>query len=216
MATLRLQEIDATNRRDHYYLAEGDECYFLYEYTAGAGWRGGETNQLIHNLQKKPGDRGYSYKAPAIAGCARALSEVISEAWLEKACLLPVPPSKIKTDPRYDDRIYRVCTAIGEAGAPQVLELIEQIESTETFKGGNRKKPDELRTNYQFNEQLLQAGIPASIGIVDDLLTTGSHFRAIKDMILERLPGSSVVGFFVARRAIPSPFEDVAIEALLE
>jgi hypothetical protein len=216
MATIRLQEIDATNRGDHYYLAEGDECYFLYEYTAGAGWRGGDTNQLIHNLQKKPGDGGYRYKAPAIATCARALSEVISEAWLAQSCLLPVPPSKIKTDPQYDDRIYRICSAIRKPGAPQVLELIEQIESTETFKGGNRKKPEELRTNYRFNQQLLQTGIRARIGIVDDLLTTGSHFRAIKDMILERLPGASVVGFFIARRAIPSPFENVTIEELLE
>src|SRR6516164_10034815 len=98
MATLRLQQIDPTNRGDHWYLVEADECHFIYEYTAGAGWRGGETNQLIHNLQKKVGDGGYHYKLPAIARCAGALSEVLSDVWLAQACLLPVPPSKIKTD----------------------------------------------------------------------------------------------------------------------
>jgi hypothetical protein len=215
MATLRLQQIDATNRRDHFYLAEADECYFLYEYTAGAGWRGGETNQLIHNLQKKSSDRGYHYKAPAIAHCASALSGVINAEWLAQACLVPVPPSKIKTDPHYDDRIRRVCDLVRNPGAPRVLDLIEQSESTEKFKEGNRKKPEELRANYRFDEELLKAGVPANIGIVDDLLTTGSHFRAIKDMIVERLPQTRVVGFFVARRAIPSPFESVSIEELL-
>ena len=47
-------------------------------------------------------------------------------------------------------------------------------------------------------------------------LLTGSHFRAIKDMILERLPDHRVIGFFVARRAIPSPFENVSLEELLK
>jgi hypothetical protein len=215
VTAIRLQEIDDTNRRDHAYLGEDDECYFLYEYTAGAGWRGGDTNQLIHNLQKKSGDGGFHYKAPAIARCAAAFSETITGNWLAESCLVPVPPSKIRTDPLYDDRMHRVCSLICKPGAPKVIELIEQIESTETFKGGNRKRPDELRANYRFEEQSL-AGLPQSIGIVDDVLTTGSHFRAIKDMILERLPDHRVIGFFVARRAIPSPFENVSLEELLK
>jgi predicted amidophosphoribosyltransferase len=89
-----------------------------------------------------------------------------------------------------------------------------QISSTETFKGGNRKKPAELRANYRFNERQF-ANLPESIGVVDDLLTTGSHYRAVKDMILERAPATRIVGFFIARRAIPSPFSDVSEADLL-
>src|SRR6266436_6706702 len=114
--------------------------------------------------------------------------------------------------PKLEQILYMtIDSLIRKPGAPRVIDLIEQIESTETFKGGNRKKPDELRANYRFEEQSL-AGLPRSVGIVDDVLTTGSHFRAIKDMILERLPDHRVVGFFVARRAIPSPFENVPLE----
>jgi hypothetical protein len=213
---LRLQRIDETNRSDHYYLGEADECYFLYEYTAQAGWQGGATNQLIHNLQKKRGAGGYHYKAPAIAQCAQDLSVVINEKWLAQACLVPIPPSKIKTDADYDDRICRVCNGIRTPGAPRVAELIEQIESTETFKGGSRRRPDELRQNYRFDEHLLRVGVPTNIGIVDDVLTTGSHFRAMKDMIKERVPDARIVGFFVARRVIPNPFGNVPIEDLLK
>ena len=92
---------------------------------------------------------------------------------------------------------------------------MEQIEFTDTFKGGSRKKPEDLRSNYRFDEQQF-AQLPQSVGIVDDLLTTGSHFRAMKDMILERSPECRVVGFFVARRAIPSPFDQVSMEDLLK
>ncbi len=63
--------------------------------------------------------------------------------------------------------------------APAVRELIQQIESTETFKGGNRKKPHELRKNYEFVEAAF-ANCPNNIMICDDVLTTGSHFRALK------------------------------------
>ncbi|RTL50054.1 MAG: hypothetical protein EKK40_13750 [Bradyrhizobiaceae bacterium] len=212
--TLRLQKIDENNRRDHFYLQEEDECFYIYEYTAGAGWRGGETNQLIHNLQKKQGDGGYNYKAPAIVKCASALSQTINADWLSDACLVPVPPSKIKTDAEYDDRIFRVCRAIRKPNEPDVRELIEQINSTEKFKGGNRKKPTELMENYRLVEGHFES-LPKAIGVVDDLLTTGSHFRAVKDKILERAPNTRVVGFFIARRALPNPFDDVSLEELL-
>jgi hypothetical protein len=206
VTTIRLQQIDDTNRHDHYYLTPGDECYFLYEYTAGAGWQHGTTNQLIHNLKKKKGDGGSHYKPSAIAQCSRDFSATIAEPWLSDSVLIPIPPSKIKTDPAHDDRILQICRGIRKPGAPDVRELIEQIKSTEAFHEGQRLKPNELRANYSFNEAHFN-NLPASVGLVDDLLTTGSHYRAVKDMILERVPNCRVVGFFVARRAIPSAFE---------
>jgi len=214
VTAVRLQAIDDTNRGDHYYLTPEDECLFLYEYTAGLGWRGGSTNQLIHNLQKKKGDNGYRYKSIAIHDCAKAFSATMHKDWIANTVSVPVPPSKLKMDPLHDVRMAQVCLAIRNPSEPKVRELIEQIESTESFKGGHRLKPAELRANYQFNEQLLE-GLPKEVGIVDDVLTTGSHFRAIKDMIVERCPGTRVVGFFIARRALANPFGDVSLEELL-
>jgi hypothetical protein len=212
--SLRLQKIDDTNRRDHYYLAEEDECYYLYEYTAGVGWQGGATNQLIHNLQKKKGDGGYHYKAPAIAQCARDFSQAISAKWLASATLLPVPPSKNKADPLFDDRMIQVCRGIRSPGPSDVREIVEQINSTDTFKGGHRQSPDELQANYRIVANELAQARP-TIGVVDDVLTTGSHFKAVKAKILAERPNAKVVGFFVARRAIPNPFTDVSIDDLL-
>ncbi|MET4764216.1 hypothetical protein [Bradyrhizobium ottawaense] len=209
-----LQQIDETNRRDHWYLDEGDDCHYLYEYTAGKGWQGGDTNQLIHNLQKKRNDGGYHYKAPAIARCARDLSAVLNAEWLAQATIVPMPPSKVKTDPAYDDRMVQVCRGIRAPAPPDVRELIEQIASTDTFKGGNRKAPAELKQNYRIAENHLQ-NLRGIVGIFDDVLTTGSHFKAIKEMILERAPQTRVIGLFVARRAIPNPFGEVSIDELL-
>lgn len=211
--TLRLQRIDDTNSGEHSFLSSDDECYYLYEYTSGAGWRGGETNQLIHNLQKKRGDGGHHYKPGAIRRCSADLSRTLSSEWLAGSVLVPVPPSKIKTDPLHDDRMSRICHGIRRPNEPDVREIIEQIRSTETFKGGNRLRPEDLRQNYRFDESALH-DLPSQIGIVDDVLTTGSHFRAIKDMILDRFPKAEVTGFFVARRALPNPFADFDVEEL--
>lgn len=211
MTAIRLQQIDDTNRRDHHYLSAEDECYFLYEYTAGGGWQHGTTNQLIHNLKKKKGDGGFHYKPGAITQCSTDFSATIAEPWLSGSVLVPVPPSKIRTDPAYDDRIAQICRGIRKPSQPDVRELIEQIKSTEAFHEGQRLKPNELRANYKFNEADLN-NLPASVGVVDDLLTTGSHYRAVKDMILERAPNCRVVGFFVARRAIPSAFEEFLVD----
>jgi hypothetical protein len=41
------------------------------------------------------------------------------------------------------------------------------------------------------------------IGIVDDVLTAGTHYCAMKSTLQARFPGVLVVGFFIARRVQP-------------
>ena len=204
----RIRQIDDLNRDDHAYLKRADECYFLYEYTAGEGRQAGEIDRLIHDLKKKPGDRGYRYKAESIAHCAAAFSETLTADWVAAVALIPIPPSRIAADLDYDDRISRICRGIRQPGRLDVRELIEQIRSTGTFHEGQRRRPAELRANYRFNEEYLEE-LPAIVAVVDDMLTTGSHFRAVKDMILERAPDCRVIGLFVARRTLPDPYQEV-------
>ena len=166
--------------------------------------------------KKKKGAAGYNYKAPAIERCAQELTPAINERWLDGASFVPVPPSKIKTDDAYDDRISQICQKLRPAKPVDVRELIEQIASTDAVHDGNRISPEELKRNYRVNAALL-TGSSKNIAVVDDLLTTtGAHFRAVKDMIVERVPDARVVGVFIARRAIPNPFEAVRMEDLLK
>jgi len=72
----RLSQIDELTRVDHWYLEDGDQCWYLGEYTARKGYAGSETNNLILNL-KKPMDRRerpeWRYKERAIATVASVL-----------------------------------------------------------------------------------------------------------------------------------------------
>ncbi len=71
---------------------------------------------------------------------------------------------------------------------------------------GERHKPEELKAAYEIDE-VLAKGVPKNIGVVDDMLTAGAHFRAMKDTLVERFPDANIVGLFVTRRVIENPFE---------
>jgi hypothetical protein len=111
----RLTKIDELARPDHYYLTPADDCYFLGEYTARKGFAFSATNQLILNFKKSMDKRGtaqWRYKDRAIGEAAAAFRAALTGEWLDIATLIPIPPSKAKTDPLYDDRLVRMLNDI--------------------------------------------------------------------------------------------------------
>jgi hypothetical protein len=106
----RLTKIDELTRGDHTYLEGSDECLFFGDYTARKGFAYSATNNVVLNF-KKPvkykGKAGWQYKGKAIKEIAQAFSENLGSA-LGTLTLVPIPPSKLKTDPEYDDRLMEM------------------------------------------------------------------------------------------------------------
>jgi hypothetical protein len=69
----------------------------------------------------------------------------------------------------------QVCRAIRSPKPSDVREIVEQINSTEKFKAGDRKSPDELSANYRIVANELAQARPV-IGVVDDVLYHGFSF----------------------------------------
>lgn len=204
---MRLSQIDGSNRADHHHLREEDLCLFLYEYSSGRDYSFSTTNNLISNLKKKPSQRqarGYEHKARVIDEIACALRGALNPAWLSAATLVPVPSSKAADHPDHDDRIERICRTIG-AGVdtrPLVVQTASSIASHEAAPG-ERLTVEALRSLYRIDEELA-APAPRAIGIVDDILTAGTHFRAMEMTLSARFPAVPIVGLFVARRVFAS------------
>jgi len=198
--------IDETTIADHPRLHATDEIYYLFEYTSGRNYAFGATNNLISNLKKKPSRRAqadYKYKLRAMRECAANLSGAINHGWLNGATLVPVPPSKARTHPDYDDRMAQICRAIPVDFAVDVRELVVQTQSTEAAHESNfRPTVEELLAIYQIDENLTVPA-PNRIAIVDDVLTAGTHFRAMHTVLSARFPGIPTVGMFIARRVFP-------------
>ena len=208
----RLTKIDDLALPDHFYLTPADECYFLGEYTARKGYAFSATNQLILNFKKSVDKRGtaqWRYKERAIDEAAAAFRTALNKEWLDTATLVPIPPSKSKTDALYDDRLVRMVRGIRAQPPIDVRELIFQRASTAAVHDQeNRPTPEQIRANYAIDPALGDPD-PQVIGLFDDVLTTGAHFRAASSALRQSLPGAKIIGFFIARR-VPETvdFED--------
>jgi hypothetical protein len=206
-------KIDETTISDHARLVAADEIYFLFEYVSGRDYSFGATNSLISNLKKKPSLQGsaqYRYKTRAIQECAVSLSQAINAAWLKGATLVPVPPSKAQDNPEYDDRIAQICRLIPADFKVDVRELVVQTTSTNAAHESNdRPSVDDLLEIYEIAEDQAEPA-PRRIAIIDDVLTAGTHYRAVYTILRQRFPGIPIVGMFVARRIFPQidPAED--------
>jgi len=129
----RLTKIDDLARPDHFYLTPEDECYFLGEYTARKGYAFSATNQLILNFKKSMDKRAtaqWRYKERAIEEAAAAFRAALNSEWLDGATLVPIPPSKSKSDALYDDRLVRMVCGIRAQPALDVRELVLQHTTT--------------------------------------------------------------------------------------
>jgi len=200
----RLTRVDDLTRPDHAYLTADDVCYFIGEYTARRGYAYSPTNHLIFNFKKPVDRRGrpeWRYKKQAIRAAARAFRHALHPEALDRLTFVPIPPSKARGDPLYDDRLTRMLRNIRPAPLLDIRELVVQTQSTEAAHGRDvRPRPEEIASLYRLDEALTKP-MPRIVALVDDLLTTGAHFRAAKSVVSAQFPDVALIGLFIARRA---------------
>jgi hypothetical protein len=114
---LRLTKIDKLTFPDHYRLDNADECYFIGEYTARAGFNYSATNDLISNLKKGMDrkDRAeWKYKVRAISQAASQLREALPPEIRNGATFLPVPPAAQRRTLYTTIELFRFSTTSGK------------------------------------------------------------------------------------------------------
>lgn len=209
------REISEVEFPDHSYLDAGDRCLFFLEYTPHGGYEASDGNDFISNLKKsvrKSGTREYKHKLEAIKIAGENLARTIAAA-ANKMVLIPTPPSKHRANPEYDDRMVRILRTYGRHSkqlgyAPLALELVEQKTNIREAHASpdNRPSINELADNYRIRHkerEILRESGRKYVYVVDDMLTTGAHFKAMQKIILTAgIPGIKVMGIFLTRRII--------------
>jgi hypothetical protein len=207
-----LTKVDASTLRDHGYLSDSDECWFFGDYSAGQGFGYSRMNDHIFNFKKDVSYRGKSpwgYKLKAIRETAEAFTKLVSGSTSRGTVFVPVPPSKCKADPLYDDRIVQMLKGISPADPLDVRELIIQpVSSGAAHSSQSRPTPQQIAAGYVI-DQTLASPRPEQIFICDDVLVSGTHFKAAQIVLGQAFPGVRTIGLFIARRVPLSPFEAV-------
>ncbi len=131
----RLTRVDKLILPDHTHLTSEDECYFFGEYPAHRDYSFGPINDLINNFKKsldyKDNPWVWQHKQRVIAEVAEAFRSVLQHAALDVLTFVPIPPSKAKGDPGYDDRMTQMLLAMRSHPPVDVRDLIVQTESTD-------------------------------------------------------------------------------------
>ncbi|WP_156474719.1 hypothetical protein [Acetobacter cerevisiae] len=198
------------NISEHHYISGNDTIYFFGEYEPRKGYHAGEVNSFISNLKKnvdKKGRHEWKHKIAAIQESARILSSSCRD--LADYIWVPVPSSKISSDPQHDNRLVEILDLTRLPNPPYIREIITQKISTPAchLSGENRPNISGLRDNYTFHSNLLHSS-NAHFVIFDDVLTSGCHFKACKDLIHRWNPNAVIVGVFLARVKHPPDFAD--------
>lgn len=209
---MKFLELAKEDMHEHSYLDIDDNIYYIEEYISGNGFAG-KGNNLIINLKKsvdKKGTDQWKHKEKAIIDIALLIAKEMDNPNVSSRRIywLPIPPSRIKTDPLFDDRTYRILTlaiAVSTSCKHFVTDALYQHSNRESFSSITAKRDvDELVSNYSMNDIPNYDPEKDLIVIFDDMLTTGCHFKAVEELVLDKYPNAVVMGIFVARRVIKS------------
>jgi hypothetical protein len=179
------------------YLTEKDVIFYHLEYSGG-GYQKTPANQWVFNYKKGIEHRGESqwrYKLEAIKKFADL---IIKTPIGNNRILLAGPPSKRRDSPYFDSRNEDVLKIVYDAmGIPISfnLEVIKDFEPTHLFSG--YRSPEKLKGLYTFTP--FKEPVPDIVYIVDDVITSGSHFVVWKDLIHQFHREVEVRGIYLAR-----------------
>ena len=205
--------IDEAVREEYSYIEVEDTCFYLWERMSNL-WSSGKcpdytqypVNSLIANLQISPALKDsqptrYYWKDRAIKYAAEALAAVIPDVWREiNPAFVPVPPSKTKDHPEYDARLTLTLKSV----RPKLRDIRELIVLNGGGFDSKQKglRPDERALHYSIDEDVSDPE-PRVIVLVDDLLTTGCHYKAVGSVLKRRFPEVAIYGLFLARAVRP-------------
>jgi DNA protecting protein DprA len=186
--------------------------FFIKKEGVEKNYASSDTNQLITNFKIAPtveNKKRIYYKNQAILQIAEELSSILikptqSSDFLKNTVFVPIPPSKSKSDPAYDDRNVSVLKSIKNNYPDLRIEewIIQKTSVEADHTTTSRKDVSTLIENYALNIHSA-AEAPKLIIIFDDVITAGRHFKAAQHLLARQFSTSTIYGLFVARSIDP-------------
>ena len=200
MSDCKWRIIDELDRP--YYLNDEDYCVYAREHVDG-GYEASKSNQMIFNY-KKPitykNTTQWFYKLHSIGLFA---SELNLLRFPKNSILIPAPTSKPRTSALFDSRIDDSLSKLIEYRSDLIIQKIIDVnnELLSVHSEGGSRRPEDLIPFLEVSDFTIQP-LPNRVFFVDDLITSGGHFRACKTVFNKKYPDIQFIGVFWARHCI--------------
>jgi predicted amidophosphoribosyltransferase len=191
--------------------AHQHDIFYSRIYTSGQGFRFSETNNLISNYQKGPNAQPniLSHRARAIRTFVKELEEFFSKLSNQYSFyIVPTPPSTLRTNPQYDPRVEEVAERASQNFPHiEVASCVETILEIEKSKANTERRSAEriYDTLSVIPEKLPPDNPKSAVLILDDVLTSGAHFEAMRRRLREHLRYALIGGVYWARAVHLNP-----------
>lgn len=204
----RWRKIDESDGLIYYLASEDPTLYYRRIYTVWRDYSFSETNQLIHNLKKIPipeNSHTFHHKKKAIELFSNEIITLLSNS-KQQIIIVPIPPSKTKDHPEYDNRIEQVAgkvsTGLANVTCRSLLIRTKNIESHHISRAP--RNPEKIYDSLRIDESSdIQTNSHTIIVLLDDVITTGAHFVASRRLIKERYRDTKIYGVFWAKAEYP-------------
>jgi hypothetical protein len=185
-------------------------------YTIGCGYDYSETNDLIFNLKISPDQTNrLKYKKRSINKFIEEVKIFFNDSLnpidgpLPTFYLIPIPPSKCKTNPLYDDRMEQVALGVADLEIVEYFPILEtKNDSQASHLSQDHRDPSNFYENMIINNTFLERYRSGDVLVlIDDVLTSGAHLSAALRHLQETFREPDVMGIFWARSERPSDFQ---------
>lgn len=184
-----------------------DACFFYLERTS-EGYLN-PSNQRIINFKHNPEEFRdvedvWRYKQKEITAFAQDIADWLHEpdvsrsidAWGNVA-LVPMPTSKPSTHEFFDSRLVDLCDQVAlldeRVRVENILDVAAQVKPSHA---GGTRNVGLLKKNLVVHKPTSELQL---VILVDDLLTSGSHYVACVERLGEFFPDIVTIGLFLAR-----------------
>lgn len=199
---MRWRKIDqATQEIPSYLDIQNDICYYAREYVAYGGYNTSDTNSVILNFKKPPSVKDtpqWHYRQKAVKQIATELYCFFKQLPLNNIFISWIPSSKLITDPEYNSRFEDLLLKL--AGYLQINygHLIISKGKLQPSHLDGPRDPSILTSNFTLNQDIDISPFTWVV-LIDDVITSGSHFKVCKNLILEKFSEKKIAGVFWAK-----------------
>lgn len=200
---VRLEEWEIKNHRK--FLDDTDECFYYFTYYPYSDLFENKGKQLIKNLKitmseliAQPSRK--KYKKNSITNVSQWLIDTINQyPILTEYLWVPIPPSSTREAPEYDNRLLDILTLVKEEIEDfRFADPLSINKSVEKSSKSNARDVNEKFNNLILKDNLIPFDITKII-IFDDVLTTGSTFKAVKLKLATLKNIQKIIGIFIAK-----------------